>query len=75
MEIGREDGGPGVPERFRPNLFERFSRADATAGSVKGTGLGLYIVRELARANRGDIEYEPGAETGSVFLVRLPAEG
>ncbi|WP_412742486.1 PAS domain S-box protein [Krasilnikovia sp. MM14-A1004] len=73
VEIRVEDRGPGVPERFRPNLFERFSRADTTAGSVKGTGLGLYIVRELARANRGDIEYEPGTESGSVFTVRLPA--
>ncbi|RZU52708.1 PAS domain S-box-containing protein [Krasilnikovia cinnamomea] len=75
VEIRVEDRGPGVPERFRPHLFDRFSRADSTAGSVKGTGLGLYIVRELARANRGDIEYAPGDDTGSVFLVRLPADG
>ncbi|WP_412749123.1 PAS domain S-box protein [Krasilnikovia sp. M28-CT-15] len=74
VEIRVEDRGPGVPEQFRPHLFDRFSRADTTAGTIKGTGLGLYIVRELARANGGDIEYEPGADGGSVFLVCLPAD-
>ncbi|WP_412739810.1 PAS domain S-box protein [Krasilnikovia sp. MM14-A1259] len=72
VEIAVEDRGPGVPAQFREHLFDRFTRADSTAGTVRGTGLGLYIVRELARANRGDIRYEPGDDAGSVFVVRLP---
>ncbi|WP_436521522.1 sensor histidine kinase [Actinoplanes sp. HUAS TT8] len=64
-----EDAGPGVPEEFRPRLFDRLSRADDTAGTVRGTGLGLYIVRSLARANAGDVHYEPRAGGGSVFVV------
>lgn len=66
-----EDGGPGVPEEFRAQLFERFSRASHTAHSVQGTGLGLYIVRELARANGGDVTFVPAGRGGSVFTVAL----
>ncbi|RZS79443.1 PAS domain S-box-containing protein [Motilibacter rhizosphaerae] len=67
------DRGPGVPEEFRERLFDRFSRADGTAGSVRGTGLGLHIVRELVRANGGDVAYEPRPGGGSTFRVRVPA--
>lgn len=68
-----EDQGPGVPPEFQPRLFDRLSRADDTAGTVRGTGLGLYIVRSLARANAGDVHYEPGAGGGSVFVVETDA--
>ncbi|MEU4691440.1 PAS domain S-box protein [Actinoplanes sp. NPDC023714] len=64
-----EDRGPGVPEEFRPRLFERLTRADRDAGKVRGTGLGLYIVRSLAQANNGDVRYEPNPEGGSVFIL------
>jgi signal transduction histidine kinase len=66
------DEGPGVPAEFRARLFDRFSRADRTAGTVSGTGLGLYIVRELARANGGDVRYRPAPTRGSIFVVTLP---
>jgi PAS domain S-box-containing protein len=65
------DGGPGVPEEFRGRLFERLSRAARDADAVRGTGLGLYIVRGLAHANRGDVVYEPNPGGGSVFIVSL----
>ncbi|GAA0580042.1 hypothetical protein GCM10010172_76270 [Paractinoplanes ferrugineus] len=67
-----EDAGPGVPEEFRPHLFERLTRADRDqASSVKGTGLGLYIVQGLAHANHGDIHHEPNPAGGSRFVVTL----
>ncbi|MEV6304864.1 PAS domain S-box protein [Actinoplanes sp. NPDC051861] len=69
------DDGPGVPTDLREHLFERFTRAAATATTVKGTGLGLHIVRELARANNGDIHYEPAPGHGSAFVVTLPTGG
>ncbi|WP_432492646.1 sensor histidine kinase [Kineococcus auxinigenes] len=68
-----DDAGPGVPEEFRGRLFERMARADATAGTVRGTGLGLYIVRELLLANGGDVRHAPRPGGGSVFTVELPA--
>jgi signal transduction histidine kinase len=62
------DHGPGVPESFTNRLFERFSRA-ATDG--QGSGLGLWIVRHLARAHGGDAWYEPRPGGGSCFCLRL----
>ena len=66
-----EDEGPGVPQEFRPHLFERLSRAERDASSVRGTGLGLYIVRGLAHANHGDIHHEPNEPQGSRFVLTL----
>jgi PAS domain S-box-containing protein len=71
VEIRVSDHGPGVSEEMLPRLFERF----ATGKSSGGTGLGLFIVRELARAQGGDATYEPPSDatpTGS-FVVRLPS--
>ncbi|MEV4641388.1 PAS domain S-box protein [Actinoplanes sp. NPDC049548] len=68
-----EDRGPGVPEEFRPRLFQRLARAERDASTVSGTGLGLYIVRRLAEANQGSIRYEPGPAGGSLFILELEA--
>ncbi|MFF5297397.1 PAS domain S-box protein [Paractinoplanes globisporus] len=70
-QVAVEDDGPGVPEEFRPHLFERMSRADRDAASVKGTGLGLFIVQGLAHANHADIRHEPKSGGGSRFVVTL----
>ncbi|MEU4161433.1 PAS domain-containing sensor histidine kinase [Actinoplanes sp. NPDC026670] len=64
-----EDRGPGVPEEFRPRLFDRLTRAGRDAGSVRGTGLGLYIVRSLARANHGEVRHESHPAGGSIFTL------
>jgi PAS domain S-box-containing protein len=71
VRVRVEDRGPGVPEEFRHRLFERLARAERDATNVHGTGLGLYIVRGLARANHGDIGYEPNPGGGSVFVLDL----
>ncbi len=69
------DAGPGVPAEFVPQLFERFSQASRGATrTAKGTGLGLAVVRELARAYGGDVSYRPNTPTGARFAVRLPAK-
>lgn len=65
------DQGPGVPPELRPRLFERFSRAD-DARDRPGTGLGLFITRELARANGGDVVHRDGTPHGAVFELTLP---
>jgi PAS domain S-box-containing protein len=64
-----EDRGPGVPEEFRPRLFDRLTRAERDSGHVRGTGLGLYIVRALAQANHGGVRHEPNPDGGSVFVL------
>ncbi len=60
------DHGPGVSSEMRPRLFQRFA-----TGSTGGTGLGLYIVRELARVHGGDARYEGDGAQGA-FLLELP---
>ena len=70
------DHGEGVPPDFVPRLFTRFSRASSgIATTVHGIGFGLHIVRELARANGGDVSYVPGRTAGAVFRVLLPLAG
>jgi signal transduction histidine kinase len=64
------NAGDPVPEEFVPRLFDTFSRARGTAG-IQGTGLGLSVVRSLARAQGGDAWYEP-RPAGAAFLLSLP---
>ncbi|MHB8512670.1 MAG: sensor histidine kinase [Actinomycetota bacterium] len=73
VEIRVKDSGPGIPEEFKPRMFEKFARAELgpTPESMTGTGLGLAIVRGLARVNGGDAELEP-SDNGACFLIRLP---
>jgi PAS domain S-box-containing protein len=67
------DDGPGVPEEFEPLLFERFSRStDARSSGQAGSGLGLYIVRDLMRLNGGEVTYAAAPGGGAVFTLRLP---
>jgi two-component system sensor histidine kinase PilS (NtrC family) len=59
VELSVIDNGPGVPAARQPQLFEPFFTTEA-----KGTGLGLYLARELCAANRATLEYVddgPGA--------------
>ncbi len=69
------DQGIGIPESERGHLFGRFSRLEsARASQIRGTGLGLYICRQIMRAMDGDVwlqESAPGQ--GSTFACALPA--
>ncbi|WP_380170448.1 PAS domain S-box protein [Kineococcus sp. DHX-1] len=68
------DAGEGVPPEFVPHLFDRFARATTgTAAGQKGTGLGLFIARELVNANGGDLVYQPAGGGGSRFTLTLNA--
>ncbi|HVP42431.1 MAG TPA: HAMP domain-containing sensor histidine kinase [Terriglobales bacterium] len=67
------DNGIGIPRRELKRIFKRFYRAPAAAGQVKGTGLGLFIVRSIARRHGGDVLAESEGEgQGSAFTMRLP---
>lgn len=69
VEIEVSDSGSGVSAEMRDRLFERF----ATGRAGGGTGLGLYIVRQLARSHRGDATYRPGeGGTSGAFVITLP---
>jgi PAS domain S-box-containing protein len=68
------DQGLGVPTPEHSRIFEKFYRLDPdmTRG-IGGTGLGLYISRELVRRVNGRIWVEPNDGRGSVFYVEIPA--
>jgi signal transduction histidine kinase len=75
--IAVEDDGPGVAPADRQRVWERFVRLDGDRSrSSGGTGLGLALVRELARAHGGGVAIaDPASGRGSVFVVRLPLLG
>ncbi len=68
------DNGIGIPPSELKRIFKRFYRvASSENGRVKGTGLGLFIVRSIARRHGGDVFAESeGLGRGSIFTLRLP---
>ncbi|MEA2646775.1 MAG: hypothetical protein QOE92_1858 [Chloroflexota bacterium] len=70
-----EDNGIGIPEADRERVFERFHRgSDPALQSMPGTGLGLYISRQLAEAHEGHLVIEGATpDGGTVFALSLPA--
>jgi PAS domain S-box-containing protein len=67
------DAGLGIPAVEQGRIFEKFYRLDPDmTGGIGGTGLGLYIARELVRRVGGRIWVEPNDDRGSVFYVEIP---
>jgi two-component system sensor histidine kinase SenX3 len=67
------DEGIGIPRPELKRVFKRFYRVHTATGQAKGTGLGLFIVRSVARRHGGDAFAESEGEgRGSTFSIRLP---
>ncbi|HEY2137219.1 MAG TPA: ATP-binding protein [Xanthobacteraceae bacterium] len=67
------DRGPGVPESFKPRLFEKFAQADSSDGRKRsGTGLGLSIVQQIVTRLGGAVGYADVPGGGAAFIVDLP---
>ena len=67
------DRGLGIPTSERRRIFEKFYRVDPDmTGGIGGTGLGLYICKELVRRVGGRIWVEPNEDRGSIFFVEIP---
>ena len=66
-----EDQGIGIPEEHQSKLFQAFHRAD-NVGQIKGTGIGLTIVKRAVDAYRGTIEFESVEGQGTIFMIHLP---
>jgi len=73
VRIEIRDDGPGISEKHRERVFERFYRADPSRSrEAGGTGLGLSIVKHLVESMHGEVGVEPNVPRGSVFWLRLP---
>jgi len=71
--IAVSDEGIGIPESALPNLFRRFYRApNVNPLHISGTGIGLYVVREIVAHHGGAIEVTSTEGAGSTFRVTLP---
>ncbi len=69
------DDGPGIPPEQSDRIFEKFYRLDAsTRNAVGGTGLGLYICRELVEGMGGEIWITSTPGEGSTFSFELPVD-
>ncbi len=68
-----KDSGLGMDKQLLPILFEQFRRDPSVAKKIQGTGLGLYISKQIVLAHHGEIWAESeGKGFGSAFFVRLP---
>ena len=76
LHIAIKDSGVGIPKETLPNLFQKFSRdRKANEVNVMGTGLGLYVARELIHGHHGEVWAESeGVGKGSTFQVMLPLD-
>jgi len=71
--ISVSDQGMGIPAAQKSRLFEKFFRADnARIQEPNGTGLGLYIARELIRSHGGEMWFESEENVGTTFIFSIP---
>jgi two-component system, OmpR family, sensor kinase len=76
VEFRVRDHGPGIPAEQREKLGEPFYRPDASrARDTGGTGLGLYLARQIAQAHGGTLAMQEPEGPGALFVVRLPRKG
>jgi NtrC-family two-component system sensor histidine kinase KinB len=78
LEVAVIDQGPGIPAEFRQRVFEKFFRVEhhlgGDADGVRGTGIGLYLCREIIKAHGGSIHCEPGeGGVGTRVAFTVPA--
>ena len=75
VQFAVTDAGLGIPPADQRRIFEKFYRVDPDMKrGIGGTGLGLYICRELVRRVNGRIWVESDGQNGSTFFVEVPQE-
>ena len=68
-----KDSGVGIKDEQKDEIFKQFSRVgNSLSKSVSGSGVGLYLVKNLAEMHEGSIQVESDGETGSTFILYLP---
>ena len=73
VRVSVRDHGAGIPESFRPHVFEKFAQADATAARPNGgSGLGLSIVKQIVLRLEGEVGFLDAPGGGTIFYLELP---
>ncbi|MDX2084070.1 MAG: ATP-binding protein [Candidatus Melainabacteria bacterium] len=73
LEVSVEDTGVGISEEHLPFIFDRFYRVENKVHTVKGTGLGLHLVKvAIENHHQGEVFVQSAVGTGSTFGFRLP---
>jgi signal transduction histidine kinase len=75
VTISVSDHGVGIPPEEQEKIFERFHRVSTgLVHDVKGSGLGLSIVKHIVEAHRGRVTVNSEINQGSTFTIHLPVE-
>ncbi len=72
IHISFVDDGPGISPRYLPFLFQKFYRSPDGSTSTRGSGLGLYICRQIIEAHSGEIFAESSLGKGTQIHILLP---
>ncbi len=73
LEVAVQDTGHGIPEEHLPFIFDRFYRVENKVHTIKGTGLGLHLVKiAIEQHHQGEILVKSEVGVGSTFAFRLP---
>jgi two-component system OmpR family sensor kinase len=71
--VTTRDNGIGIPDEDRARIFERYHRGSNVTG-IRGTGIGLYLVKMVVSLHGGDVSVISAEGGGSEFIVRLPID-
>jgi signal transduction histidine kinase len=74
IQLEFRDNGPGIPQQFLPKIFTRFFRVPEYSSKAHGSGLGLFICKQIIENHSGSILVS-SSNNGTVFTIRLPACG
>jgi two-component system, OmpR family, phosphate regulon sensor histidine kinase PhoR len=73
LEVSVQDAGPGIPREERRRIFDRFVRGQtARDAGVRGTGIGLSLVKHIAEAHGGYVQVHSEPGQGAMFVIGIP---
>ncbi len=72
VKVEIRDEGPGIPEKYQERIFDRFFRVPDQQTNVHGSGLGLFICRQIIQAHHGEITLTSKVGEGTTFHIFLP---
>ncbi len=72
VRIEVNDTGPGIPEKYQAKIFDRFFRIPDSQHTTRGSGLGLFICKQIVQAHNGKIDLVSRVGEGSTFRIYLP---